>query len=225
MKRQILSALLASLVAVPLLMLEETVDAANRCWLGGHLYNRNRSIGKSAKITAECPPSVHSHPFGNWGVDSRFGSTTDGFQFAGWKIDDSKRQWNSCTTHDDYNPPHSEYYNMPRNDPRWWQETRVGSKRVNSAWFDEGPSGETCRTRWDNRVFSFDDMEVILYELDWEGDDKVATVKYGDMRARLSCSNDWDCEGNTGWKWERSVSPSNTKIRAEHYILASTDEK
>ena len=212
MKRRILSALLAATVAVPLVMMQEVADAANQCWLGGHLYNRNRSIAKGGVVMAECPPSWHSEPFGNWGAKSLFGGVKDTTQFAGWEWDNSQWQWNSCTRHDDYIAPHPRYYNMPRNDPRWWQETRTGSKRVNSAWLNSGRSGQTCRQRWDNRVYTFSNLQVILYELDWDGDDKVATLKYPTMRARLNCSTDWKCEGNTGWKWQRSVSPSNTRI-------------
>lgn len=49
------------------------------------------------EVNAECPPSWHSVPFGNWGVESNFGSRGDSTQFTGWKWEDNKFQWNSCT--------------------------------------------------------------------------------------------------------------------------------
>ena len=178
MKRRIFSALVATAIAAVTILLTigtvEVVDAASRCYLGGHLYNRNRQIAQGGRISAECPkeypvPTIHTPPFGNWGVSSRFGGRRDTFQFAGWKWSDRKYQWNSCTTHIDYDPPSAGHYNRPRSDRRWWQETRVGEQRVNSAWFDRGRSGQTCRQRWDNRVYSFNNLQVVLYELDpWD---------------------------------------------------------
>ena len=160
MKRQILGALLASSVAVPLILMLGVVEAQSQCHLGGHLYNRNRQIAQGGVIDAECPPSWHTHPFGNWGAWSRFGGVKNKTQFAGWELDNGKYEWNSCTTHEDYDAPEAEYYNRPRNDRRWWQETSIGEKRVNSAWFDRGGTGQTCRQRWDNKVYSFSNLVV-----------------------------------------------------------------
>ena len=57
------------------------------------------------------------------------------------------------------------------------------------------------------------------------GDDYVATLKYGDVRVRLSCPSTWRCEGNSGWKRQRSVSPSSTKVSARHRVFMSTEAK
>ena len=232
MRRRVFSALIATAIAAVAMLLTpsivEVVDAASRCYLGGHLYNRNRQLTTGARISAECPkpypiPNIHSPPFGNWGAWSRFGGRRDTTQFAGWKWKESKWQWNSCTTHIDHDPPQAGEYNMPRSDPRWWQETRVGTKRVNSAWLDRGGRGQTCRQRWDNRVYTFNNLTVVLYELDpWDRDEKVATLRHSTMRARLNCSSTWKCEGGTPWKRPRSVSPSSSKVTAEHYVFVST---
>jgi len=48
-------------------------------------------------VTAECPGSIHSAPFGNWGVTSNFGPKVNGNQFQGWHFSNNERQWNSCT--------------------------------------------------------------------------------------------------------------------------------
>jgi len=231
MKRRILSALIAATVAaVPILLTlgvvaDEVVEARSRCYLGGHLYNRSRQIAQGGRINAECGGGGHSVPWGNWGVKSVFGSVKNADQFAGWHREDEHWQWNSCTVGTGYQAPNADFYNRPRSDPRWWQETRVGQERVNSAWFNKGRTGLSCRDQWDNKVYTFSNLEVVAYELDWNGDDKVATLKYGDVDVRLSCSSTWTCEGNSGWKSERSVSPSSSKVSAEHYVFVSTEGK
>lgn len=214
----------AGVVAAVILSFEVS-EAAGTCWLGGHLYNRNRQIAEGGVINVECPGGIHSAPFGNWGVDSRFGSIKNEDQFAGWYDDDDKWQWNSCTTHEDYDAPHPRYFNRPIQGPRVWQETSRGEERVNSAWFDRGSRGQTCRARWENKVYTFSDLTIWLYELDWDGNDEVAEVDYGDVRIRLSCSNNWDCESDSGWIDEDSIDPSNTKISFESYVLLSTEAK
>lgn len=214
-------------VAVPMIISVGVIEAQSRCYLGGHLYNRDREIAQGGVIRGECPPSWHGEPFGNWGVHSRFGPRRNGNQFAGWNREEHPSQWhwNSCTTHPDYDAPSADYYNRPLSDPRWWQHTERGEERVNSAWFDRGSSGQTCADRWDGKVYTFDDLEMRLYEMDWDGDDKVATLEYGDVRVRLDCSGTWDCEGGSGWQWEDSVDPSNSKVSAQGYVFVSTDGK
>ena len=216
---------LVLMASVLVLLSIVALEAAGQCYLGGHLYNRDREIAQGGVIEGECPPSWHGEPFGNWGVHSRFGPRRNGNQFAGWNQDEHPGQWhwNSCTTHEDYDPPSADHYNRPLNDPRWWQHTERGEERVNSAWFDR--SGETCRARWDGRVYTFDNLEMRVYEMDWDGDDHVGTLKYGDVQVRLHCSGTWDCEGDSGWEWEDSVDPSNSKISAQGYVFVSTDEK
>ena len=62
-------------------------------------YNNYREL--DGTLNVECGfPSWHSAPFGNWGVDSPYGTRYDGFQFPGWKVTggDDWYQWNSCTT-------------------------------------------------------------------------------------------------------------------------------
>ena len=83
---------------------------------------------------------------------------------------------------------------------------------MNSAWFDRRGSGQTCEQRWDGNVYTFDNLQVALYELDADGDAEVAALKYGDVRVPLDCSGTWNCEGNSGWMRERSVTPSNSKV-------------
>lgn len=76
--------------------------------------NRNRTV--AGAVNVECGEGeIHSTPFGNWGVVSFYGGTTDTDQFRGWKHEDgptTKKQWNSCTTDlAQYYPPNCAYYN------------------------------------------------------------------------------------------------------------------
>ncbi len=79
-------------------------------------------------VDTECPSSVHTAPFGNWGVTSNFGGKVDGHQFDGWchnsvVCDNSGAcrtyctsgwyQWNSCTSDPLYRAPNCSLYNTP----------------------------------------------------------------------------------------------------------------
>src|SRR5687768_5186114 len=52
------------------------------CRISTSGLNRNRRV--VGPVHAECPVSIHSVPFGNWGVTSNFGQKQDGTQFQGW---------------------------------------------------------------------------------------------------------------------------------------------
>ena len=218
-------AAVAMAVALPMMLSIVIVEAAGKCFLGGHLYNKDRKISEGGVIEAECPGSIHTPPMGNWGVVSRFGKRTNANQFAGWFPDNNQWHWNSCTTHPEYDAPHPHYYNEPWTRPRVWQKTNQGEQRVGSSWL-AWSTGQTCRARWDNTVYTVDDMEMLMQELDWPDDNEhTATLGYGDVRIRLRCSSDWICEGDTNWMSPRSVDPSNSKVSAKAYVLLRTAQK
>lgn len=63
-------------------------------------------------------------------------------------------------------------------------------------------------------------------QLDWPDDSEhTGTLGYGNVRVRMSCSSKWKCKGRRGWLSPRSVSPSNSKVSAQVYILLSTADK
>ena len=218
-------ALVAAVIAVVILLdVQGIVEAqSGRCYLGGHLYNRNREIGRGGAISAECPGSIHSAPFGNWGVNSYFGRIRNADQFAGWYPSGGHRQWNSCTTHPTFRAPNDAFYNMP---PRvgWWQKGSP-EERVNSRWFDRGPNGQSCRARWDGRVYTFGNVQMHLYELDWNGNSHTATLNYGAVHIRLRCSSTWICEGDSDWIQPGFVYPSSSRVSAQAYVVARTARK
>lgn len=106
-----------------LLVLAGTASA-QVCRLSVAGVNRNRRV--MGPVSAECPFSVHSVPFGNWGVTSPFGLKIDGRQFEGWcnntrvcdnngncsvQCRDGWYEWNSCTDHPLYRAPNDTLYN------------------------------------------------------------------------------------------------------------------
>ena len=225
MRTRFAASVAAVVAAVMLFDLTGIVEAqSGRCYLGGHLYNRHRKIGPGAHINAECPGSIHSAPFGNWGVLSIFGGIRNEDQFAGWRPDDGHHQWNSCTTHQKYWAPNPSYYNKPP--MGWtWQQTRLGEERVNSRWLDRGQRGQSCRARWDGRVYTFGNLRMYLYELDWTGNSHTATLSYGTVQIRLRCRSTWLCEGETVRMQQQSVTPASSHVSAEAYVLLRTARK
>lgn len=217
-------AALAGVAAIPL-VLSIVVEAAGHCFLGGHMYNRNRRVSTGGVIDAECPGSIHSAPFGNWGMISIFGGLENRDQFTGWKGSSPKLQWNSCTQHYKFRAPHPKYYNRPRSGPKVWQESIKGERRADSAWLSRSRN-QTCRARWHNKVFTIPNLQTILHELDKPDDSEhVATLGYGRKYIRMSCSSTWICEGRTGWMDPTSVSPSNSRVFGQAYVLLKTAQK
>lgn len=221
----------ASVVIAVAVLLDLTaiVEAqSGSCRVGAYLYNRNRKIGPGGRINAECPGGIHSHPFGNWGVQSSFGAVINENQFKGWHQDDGHHQWNSCTTHPYYQAPNPMYYNRPIGIGRW-QEGDQTEERVNKTikWLETDSSGESCRALWDGRSYTVRNVSMRLLELDrgapvFGRNSHVATLYYGDVQIRLQCSSTWTCEGKTDWMQQRSVDPPDSRVSAEAYIVLKT---
>ena len=118
-----------------------------RCVVDVVVLNRDRKV--TGPISAECPPSRHSVPFGNWGAEFRYFDNPklrDGYQFSGWKAEDGWLQWNSCTTEAKFRT--SEYFNH-HNGQVMTQVAApnvvnvVESRRENDL---AGPDGVTCKS-------------------------------------------------------------------------------
>lgn len=84
-----------------------TVVEGQVCTLNFQLWNRDREV--NGEVNTECSPSIHpTTTWGNWGVNSNWGTREDGHQFQGWCHDDDMPdgsqactdegyEWNSCT--------------------------------------------------------------------------------------------------------------------------------
>lgn len=221
----------AAVVAVAVLLdMVGIVEAqSDRCRLDGELYNRDRKIYVGGIISAECPPSFHSAPFGNWGVIASgpfVGKKRDGDQFRGWYPQGRQRQWNSCTTHPDFRAPNTKYYNVPPN-IGLWQEGEQTQELVN---FQKKilSSGQSCHDRWNGESYTITNLKMELYELDprlyvWPSRNiLVATLNYGNVGIELSCSSTWTCEGKSPWMHPQSVEPPSSGVSAEAYVLLKT---
>ena len=83
-----------------------TVVEAQVCTVNFQLWNRDREV--NGEVNVECAPDIHPATWGNWGVNSNWGTREDGHQFQGWCHDDDMPdgsqactgdwyEWNSCT--------------------------------------------------------------------------------------------------------------------------------
>ena len=182
------------------------------------LVNRARRIRGSVMVECgdECPlpPPLpcHSAPFGNWGVDSAYGRRYDGHQFAGWFQEPGLfyhlHQWNSCT---------DQYYDGPYvNDGRGRQKARPDNARhvsTRSTYTWTGRHNRNTCASITPEVHTERNVTMRLYELDWDGDDHVTNLKYGDMDIRVHCTNSWDCFGLSTFKAPLSI--DSTGVSAE----------
>jgi len=113
---------IAILIVLSLVWASDLCGQACRLSVAG--LNRNRKV--MGPVDTECPGSIHSSPFGNWGVTSNFGQKKDGHQFDGWchyaevcdnegecktACRDGWYEWNSCTSHPKFSAPNCSLYN------------------------------------------------------------------------------------------------------------------
>jgi len=185
--------------------------------------NQNRRV--MGPIHVECPPSLHSVPFGNWGVTSNFGQKGDSRQFEGWchdtRICDNSGgcrtlctngwyEWNSCTDIALYQPPNCTLYNAK--DCTEQVTTRginVHGTRIvdlpvrcpRDSDNDGNPDEGGCR---DVRTISSGTNFMSIYELDpGTSDDLIQTIYFADIVLNLDCGV-WSCRA-AGSNW---VTPS-----------------
>jgi hypothetical protein len=149
-------------------------------------------------VVTECPGGVHSAPFGNWGVDSNHGWRNDLFQFAGWLWDDDKLQWNSCTTHEDYDPPDCGYYTLS---PDACTTQYSPDPYVFANWWS-GPLPWNCTDTYPP-IYTMNNYWMNIRELDPGGTDQlVASVEFPSFNVALS--------GGIGYYfgWSDDIAPS-----------------
>jgi len=208
--RRSLAIVLASLamVALSIPLGPPPVEAVSgyRCFNSFDFTNSRRRV--YGAIGVECGGGVHDAPFGNWGVDSTYGSRSDTDQFAGWWPRNSrgrKKQWNSCTVnHREWRAPNYDYYNDPATGFRT-QKADPDNARSYATTSWKGPANTTCEDQFAD-VYTFRNTYMGLFELDgWFGwrwlndDDFVANLSYGTINIPLRCERAWRCGGRSDW--------------------------
>jgi hypothetical protein len=186
--------------------------------------NRNRHVwgDVTAECTYACPPFIHSHLWGNWGVESSWGHRHDSLQFPGWKNTSntspcgenfgSKPEWNSCTNDS----------SRPRGDSYWFnynnsteQLSEPVAAHVSSIYtFQNG-----CPADWDGDGWldtggcwageggiTMNDF-IETWEIDPnDADERIMRIDYPSLSAWYHCEQD----GVTCWPTDPSPwTPSN----------------
>jgi hypothetical protein len=185
--------------------------------------NRARTV--MGPVHAECPGSIHSAPFGNWGASSPWGAKRNGSQFDGWcrnrqvcdnqgkcktECTDGWYEWNSCTDDAQFKPPNCTLYNSA-NCTQQQSATDVnvlgtyyGQVAVSCPYDTNGDGYCDAGGCKDNQGVYLQSTYMSLYELDPVCcDDLVQTVYFPATWVPLACTP-WNCPA-AGSQW---VNPS-----------------
>ena len=172
---------------VTAVVLSIAVEAVADCRVSARFYNDQRRV--PGEVNVECTWPHDDDGWGNWGIISNYGGVRDSFQFAGHKLIDNKRQWQSCTSE---NPPPSCYY---YNDDCTKQMAAPDNRRSYASHYYIADG--VCE---DIGVVTVGNVFMHVYELDSpDADDHVASLQYGDMDIDLECASAWICSGNSEW--------------------------
>lgn len=192
------------------------------CRLNYRLVNRARHVD-GHHLAAECPGfTLHTAPFGNWGVDSNLQNRQNSRQFDGWKLIDGFWQWNSCTSNTSRFPTGCDlpttYYNaancteqhsdygLPNYDLHATNLTI--DCQVSCAY-----NGPGC-IEVDGYNLTIANHFIKTYELDSPGTDVLTGhLQFGDQTVQAVCLGDLSCSGSIS-TWELAYD-SSTGVRAE----------
>jgi hypothetical protein len=192
---------------------------AQQCQFSIAGLNRQRRAMNG--INVECPGSIHTAPFGNWGVTSNYGKKQNGHQFQGWCRDrfvcdnsgkcetdcrDEWYEWNSCTTHARFRAPNCYLYNSAG----CREQASIMGVNVTGNINLKLPTGCPYDTNGDGICDGGGCMDVwrittesnflSLYELDpWGADTLIQTVYFAPTTVYTAC-DPWSCRA-TGSTW------------------------
>lgn len=214
--------------AVVLSVISASVAEAARCHTTITFQNSHRRV--PGPVDTECGTRrepLHSPPFGNWGVKSRYGNLRDSFQFAGWKSSDDSPwlQWNSCTSDSRYN---TRQY-LPHGQPQ--QAIPDGTNQY-AMTVHYGPNNVPCNRVHSKGVYPFKSpLRMEIYELDnifdfilfGNGADLVGSLIYPPINVPLTCRpSTGSCSGQSRWlSPDGNVSDSNVSANIRVVIKAS----
>jgi uncharacterized protein (TIGR03437 family) len=219
--------------------------SAQVCQISAAGLNRERRV--AGPIHAECPPTIHTVPFGNWGVTSNFGQKGDTDQFQGWcrqlrvcdndgncstQCSDDHYEWNSCTDVARWASPNCTLYN-DANCTRQVSTTgvnvhgtRVGEVRVRCPT-DTNQDGIADQGGCaDARVYRSGTNFMSLYEIDpGTSDELIQTMYFPEVVLDLQCDQ-WGCTAPVASVWMRPTrydSPETpAKVTAEMQVLINS---
>lgn len=197
--------------------------------------NRNRKV--MGPIHAECPGTIHTAPFGNWGVTSNFGQIRDDHQFQGWCHDsrvcdnqgscwmdclDGWYEWNSCTDNSRFAAPNCTLYNdadcRAQMSPmginvHGTRVTDVGVRCPVDTNQDGIADQGGCA---DAAVYRSGTNFMSLYELDpGTGNDLIQTLYFPEVVMQLGCDQ-WGCAPQ-GSNWLSPIAYDSPKSPAKVY--------
>lgn len=178
-------------------------------------FNTEREVW--GPVHAECPGSIHSAPFGNWGVSSNFGTKQDSHQFDGWchnsyvcdnysncgtHCSDGWYEWNSCTDEAQFSVSNCTLYNAGSCTT---QSSTTGTNYYGGYYMDLSAS---CPYDWDGdgqcdsggckdiTSLSFGTNYMTIYELDpLDSDELVQTPYFPNTTVPLTCDR-YGCYSN-----------------------------
>ncbi len=218
--------------------------AAQVCRISTSGLNRNRQV--AGPVHAECPVSVHTVPFGNWGVTSNFGQKVNGHQFQGWCHDtrvcdnrgncrtdcqDGWFEWNSCTDIDEYRPPNCTVYNDKNCTT---QVSTLGQNVHGTRSIDvtvrcpTDTNGDGVSDQggcMDLKLFSNGANFMSLYELDpGSTDDLIQTIYFPEAPVNLTCSIFGCPPAQSPWVTPNAYDspPSPAKVSAEFSMTVNS---
>jgi hypothetical protein len=200
-----------SVLMVAVMLAPAAAFAQENCMM--HFVDQSDNRLVFGAVNEECSGDIHSEPFGNWGVDSSHGGRYDGFQFAGWKQDDGWLQWNSCT--DEFPPPDptAQYFNWGYDGSGYTTQIGTSDSSHTNYWTDVLPWGCGAET---GTIFSASHF-MNVYELDFDGDDFIATINFPIVNATLSCSEGY-CSTTSDLADPSSVNPNVMTAQWKYFV-------
>ena len=193
------------------------------CRIDLRFSNRSRHV--YGEVNAECtygcpwPDFVHSHKWGNWGVDSNWSSRWDGEQYRGWQDTDTARggsmnppQWNSCYA--DSTPGSASDFNFADNTEQYSGEPR---DYAYVSFYYQVDAEAGC-TQLDGYTTTLNNNIMRIFELDWDHSEFVAQLDFPALMNTYSCSSASSCNTTySGWvgSYANSVTSAEIEVRAQ----------
>ncbi len=63
-------------------------------------------------------------------------------------------------------------------------------------------------------VYTEEDVYMLVLELDWDGDDHVAHLEYGDISVQITCHSSTWCSGTSSWHTQHATNPAGVTAEA-----------